>query len=394
MGKKRLKRALSVLAALVVIGASVPAWPARAQNLETSAASAVLMDPASGEVLFEKAPHERREPASITKIMTLLLGIEAVEQGRIKLDDLVVTSENARAQSDTDGSVVFLEQGEKRTVEELLIGIAVGSGNDACVALAEHIAGSEAKFVELMNARAAELGMKNTHFVNCHGMPAENHYTSAYDVALMSREAVKHPQLLKYTAIYEYRFRENPPLILWNTNKLLAWYEDVVDGLKTGWTEKAGYCLAATGKKNGFRLVSVVLGCPVPRSHFQEAIKLLNYGFANYTSLPVAKKGEIKATLPVVHGAAQEVGLACAEDLAVTIPKGEEDKVSYQIKLGAEPVKAPVEQGTPLGRLIAFKDGKPVGEVALVAAQSVDVVSWGGLFQRILRDWFAAGSSK
>lgn len=396
MGKKRLKGALSFLAALI-IGALVPAWPAHAQNLETSAletsaASAVLMDPVTGEVLFEKAPHERREPASITKIMTLLLGIEAVEQGRIKLDDLVVTSENARAQSDTDGSVVFLEQGEKRTVEELLIGIAVGSGNDACVALAEHVAGSEAKFVELMNARAAELGMKNTHFVNCHGMPAENHYTSAYDVALMSREAVKHPQLLKYTAIYEYRFRENPLLILWNTNKLLAWYEDVVDGLKTGWTEKAGYCLAATGKKNGFRLVSVVLGCPAPRSHFQEAIKLLNYGFANYTSLPVAQKGEIKATLPVVHGAERQVGLACAEDLAVTIPKGEEDKVSYQIKLEAEVVKAPVEQGTPLGSLTAFKDGKPVGEVALVAAQGIDVASWGELFQRILRGWFAAGS--
>jgi D-alanyl-D-alanine carboxypeptidase (penicillin-binding protein 5/6) len=387
MGKKRLTRVGAGLLVLL-LALTLPSGPARAQELETSAVSAVLMDPATGEVLFSKNPHERREPASITKIMTLLLTMEAVEEGRIRLDDKVITSENARAQSDTDGSVVFLEQGEKRSVEELLIGVAVGSGNDACIALAEHIAGSEAKFVELMNQRARELGMKDTNFVNCHGMPAENHYTSAYDVAVMSREAVKHPQLLKYTSIYEYRYRENPPLILWNTNKLLAWYEDVVDGLKTGWTEKAGYCLSATGRKNGFRLVSVVLGCPVPRSHFQEAIKLLNYGFANYTSLPVAKAGEVKATLPVLRGTARQVELVCARDLGVTISKGEEDKVSYELRLDMEQAKAPVAKGTPCGRLVAFKDGKPAGEVELVAAADVEVLGWNGLFTRVLQGWF------
>lgn len=380
-------RVLAWLLALLVT-VSVAPGVAIAQDVETSAASAVLMDPASGNVLFAKNPHEKREPASITKIMTMLLAMEAVKEGRIRLDDEVVTSENARAQSDTDGSVVFLEQGERRKVEELLIGIAVGSGNDACVALAEHIAGSEEKFVELMNKRAAELGMKNTHFVNCHGMPAEDHYTTAYDVALMSREAVKYPELLRYTSIYEYRFKENPPVILWNTNKLLAWYEDVVDGLKTGWTVKAGYCLSATGKKNDFRLISVVLGCPVPRSHFQEAIKLLNYGFANYTSLPVARKGEAKSTLPVLRGTKQEVALSCAGDLAVTIPKGEEDKVSYELKVEAKQLIAPVTQGTPLGKLVALKEGEPVGEVALVAAEDVPAVGWGGLLRRIFAGWF------
>ena len=387
MRNKRLAQVGAWLLLLLLALTLVP-WPAQAQDVETSAASAVLMDPVTGDVLYSKNPHEKREPASITKVMTMLLTMEAVEQGKIKLSDTVITSDNARAQSDTDGSVVYLEQGERRTVEELLIGVAVGSGNDACIALAEHIAGSEAKFVELMNQRAKELGMKDTHFVNCHGMPAENHYTSAYDVAIMSREAVKHPQLLKYTSIYEYRFREKPPLILWNTNKLLAWYEDVVDGLKTGWTEKAGYCLAATGKKNGFRLVSVVLGCPVPRSHFQEAIKLLNYGFANYTSLPVAKKEEVKATLPVLRGTAREVPLVCNKDLSVTILKGEEGKVSYELKLDAQQVKAPVTQGTPLGRLVACRDGKPVGEVELVAAADIAALRWNGLFIRVLQGWF------
>lgn len=392
MTKRRLA---SIAAALVLVFlvTILTAGAARAQDLETSAVSVVLLDPLSGKVLFEKNPHEKREPASVTKVMTLLMAIEAVRDGKISLQDEVITSANARAESDTDGSVVFLELGEKRTVEELLIGIAVGSGNDACVALAEHIAGSQEKFVELMNQRAQELGMQNTHFTNCHGMPEENHYTSAYDLALAAQEAVKHPEILKYTSIYEYRFKEDPPVVLWNTNKLLAWYEDVIDGLKTGWTQKAGYCLAATGKKNDFRLIAVVLGCPVPRSHFQEAIKLLNYGFANYTSLMVTKEGEAKKVLPVLRGLRQEVELIAASDLSVTIPKGEEDTITYVVNAEQEQLTAPVAKGTPLGQLVAFKDGEIVGQVDLVAADDIPAIGWRGLLGRVITYWFVPPES-
>lgn len=363
----------------------------QAEPLDTSAVSAILIDADSGAVLFEKNPHEKREPASITKIMTMLLALEAVEDGRIQLDEEVTVSENAHRQVDSDGSVVFLEMGEKRTVEELLIGIAVGSGNDACVALAEHIAGSENQFVELMNRRAKELGMHDTNIVNVHGMPNPDHYSSAHDIALMCREAVKLPQLLKYTSIYEYKYRSDPPLVLWNTNKLLAWYDEVVDGLKTGWTEKAGYCLAATGQRNGFRLISVVLGCPVPRSHFQEAIKLLNYGFANYTSISVANKGDIMTTLPVLRGTKQEVALLSGRRLAITVPKGEESNVSWELELSANRLEAPVIEGTVLGKIIVKKDDQVIGTTELVTAENIGRLSFGGLFRRVLTTWVTSG---
>ncbi|MGI6128817.1 MAG: D-alanyl-D-alanine carboxypeptidase family protein [bacterium] len=387
MGRNVWIRSFSKLTVACLVMALLITPSAKAEPIETSAVSAVLMDGANKTVLLEKNAHEKREPASVTKIMTMLLAFEAVDQGRLSLDEEVVISETAHRENDTDGSVVFLEIGERRTVKELLIGIAVGSGNDACVALAEHMAGSETKFVELMNSRAKELGMDNTNFVNPHGMPDPDHYTSAYDIALMCFEAVKYPELLAYTSIYEYKYRDDPPLILWNTNKLLAWYEDVVDGLKTGWTEKAGYCLAATGEKDGFRLLSIVLGCPVPRSHFQEAIKLLNYGFANYTSLVVTDKGEAKATLPVLRGTKQEVSLTCARNLAVTIPKGEESTVSWELEFSSDRLEAPVVAGTVLGKIVAKRDGQPVGTSELVAAEDVDRLTFGGLFRRVLSSW-------
>ncbi|NMA55506.1 MAG: D-alanyl-D-alanine carboxypeptidase [Firmicutes bacterium] len=391
MEDKALIRISTCLVATLFLITAI-STPARAESLETSAVSAILMDPASGVVLAEKNPHERREPASITKIMTMLLVLEAVEEGRLSLDEEIVVSENAHRQVDTDGSVVFLEMGEKRTVEELLIGIAVGSGNDACVALAEHIAGSEDQFVKLMNERAQELGMKNTNIVNPHGMPDPDHYTTAYDIALMCAEAVKFPQLLEYTSIYEYKYRDDPPLILWNTNKLLAWYEDVVDGLKTGWTQKAGYCLAATGEREGFRLISVVLGCPVPRSHFQEAIKFLNYGFARYTSLPVADKKEPKTSLTVLRGTKQNIALLCDRRLAVSVPKGEESTVSWELELYSDYVTAPITKGTKLGKIIVKKNNQQLVTAGLVAAEDVGRLSFGGLFGRVITSWLEGGT--
>ncbi len=363
-----------------------------AESLETSAISAILIDAASGDILSEKNPHEKREPASITKIMTMLLALEAVEAGMLRLDEKVIVSENAHSHVHTDGSVVFLEMGEKRTVEELLIGIAVGSGNDACVALAERIGGSENQFVNLMNQRAKELGMHNTRLVNPHGMPAPDHYTTAYDIALMCAEATKYPQLLQYTSIYEYQYRADPLLILWNTNKLLAWYEGVVDGLKTGWTEKAGYCLAATGERDGFRLISVVLGCPVPRSHFQEAIKFLNYGFARYTALSIADKGEVKASLPVLRGVQQELNLLCDRPLSVSVLKGEESTVSWELNLGSDQVLAPVAQGTKLGKIIVKRDGRLVTEVDLIAEKDIERLNVGGLLVRVFNSWLSGGT--
>lgn len=358
------------------------------EEIETGAASAVLLVGNTGELLFEKDPHTPRAPASMTKIMTLLLAFDAIIAGRVALQDQVVITEGVNALGEDPGTWVWLEPGEIWSLEELLVAIAVASANDACVAVAEHIAGSESIFVELMNQRAQGLGMANTRFRNSHGLSADEHYMSAYDTALLGREASKQANLLKLTSIYEYPgFRPEPRrLDLWNTNKLLVWYEGV-DGLKTGWTEEADYCLAATAKRNGLRLISVVMGCEAANTHFSESIKLLQYGFANYTSQRAVSKGQILEQIPVLRGKEQSVELVAADDLCVTLPKGEGD-FTVKVHLEKEVLTTPLKAGTKCGEVQVWREGKITGRVALIANRDVGkgnilLSSW-----RFFKEWF------
>jgi D-alanyl-D-alanine carboxypeptidase len=282
---------LSMLTALPAAAAAeekTKGAPAASQDgavkLAPSARSAILMDADSGTIIFEKNSHDRLPPASITKIMTMLLVMEALDEGRIKLTDKVTASEYAASMG---GSQIFLEAGEEMTVEDLLKGVAIASGNDASVALAEKIAGTEQEFVRMMNERAQQLGLKNTHFVNANGLPAENHYTSAYDIAVMSRELLKHPEITKFTGLYQDYLRKDTDKPFWlvNTNKLVRFYAGA-DGLKTGYTSEAKFCLSATAKRDDFRVIAVVMGEPDTKTRNAEVSQMFDYAFAMFTNVP------------------------------------------------------------------------------------------------------------
>lgn len=338
-------------------------------ELETSAESAILMDDATGKILFAKEPHKKLPMASVTKIMTTLLVVEAIERGEAELTDKVVTSDNAWSMG---GSQVYLEPGEEMSLEDMLLAVAVGSANDASVAVGEHIAGSEEAFVEMMNKKAQELGMKNTHFVNPTGLPAENHYTTAYDMALLMREALKHSLYMKYSAKREHDLRDGE-FKLWNRNKLLWWYKGV-DAGKTGWTNEAKYCLASSAKREGLRLIAVVLGVPETKGHFKESIKLYNYGFARYKAVNLAEKGAKIKSVSVDKGITEKVDIVTADKVSVVVKKGEDKNISSK-KVFAKSVTAPVKKGQKLGEFIVSRDGEELLKVDLVAGQEVPKAS-------------------
>nr|WP_242826051.1 D-alanyl-D-alanine carboxypeptidase family protein [Desulfurispora thermophila] len=365
---------LSALIIMLLVGASAghakPGPPRAVANLETSAISAVLMEAHSGQILYAKNPEQRMPMASVTKLMTLLLAVEAVENGQVKLGDQVVASEHACSMG---GSQIYLEPGEKFTLQEMLIAVAVGSANDASVAVAEHIAGSEEAFVQLMNERAAQLGLKNTHFSNPTGLPAPDHYTSAADLATILRHCLEHDLFIKISSIYEYDLRGGE-FKLWNTNKLLKWYRGV-DAGKTGWTTEAKYCLASSCLRDNLRLIAVVLGCPEPKSHFRESIKLFNYGFANYKALPLLAAGSTVRELPVQRGARDSVAVTSFKPIALVLPKTEKE-TAYQKewRLPAY-VTAPVTKGQKVGELVITREGKEMARYPLLAAQDVPPAS-------------------
>ncbi|KNZ70780.1 serine-type D-Ala-D-Ala carboxypeptidase [Thermincola ferriacetica] len=352
------------------------AAPEQQPLLETTAESAILIDAVTGKVLFEKAADVERPPASVTKVMTLLVALEQLAKGKISLSDKVVTSENA---SGMGGSQVYLEPNEELSMREMLISIAVGSANDACVAVAEHIAGSHEAYVKMMNEKAKELGLKHTHFANAYGLPAEGHYTSARDLAVMMREALKYPLFSKLTSIKRYDLRGGE-FVLWNTNKLLWWY-DGCDGGKTGWTSEAKYCLASTCKRNGLRLIAVVMATPEPRSHFRESMRLYNYGFARYEAANIAEQGKKLGKIRVSKGQWDWVDAVTASDVAIVVPKGEKKSVTYKLDL-VPYVKAPVKKGQKVGQVTVMKDKEQVLKVNLVAARDVEK---GGVFKHIVK---------
>ncbi|MFZ5817427.1 MAG: D-alanyl-D-alanine carboxypeptidase family protein [Bacillota bacterium] len=344
-----------------------------ADPVKITSPSAVLMEARSGRVLYQKNAHERRNPASVTKIMTLIVAFDALRDGKVKLDDKVTISEEAAEQI---GTIIFADTGETFSFQELLLSVAVGSANDAAVAVAEHVAGSVEAFVQRMNAKARELGMNDTQFMNPTGLSAEGHMTSAYDIALMSRyAALNYPELIKLTAIYgadlQVPWRKNGPIFrLWNNNKLLTWYQGA-DGLKTGWTELAGYCLAATAVRNDVRMISVIMGAESPKVRNAEAARLLDYGFANYTSVEVAPANKRFGPIQVARGKLSKVELVPRTAFGVSVAKGEQDKVKVEVKLPRR-VTAPLTQFQPVGEIIATLDGKPIGRMELVTPVAIE----------------------
>lgn len=351
-------------------------------QLETTAQSAVLMD-GNGTVLYEKNSHKRLPPASVTKSMTLLLAVEAVEQGRVKLTDNVPVTENAWRQG---GSQIWLEPGEQMTLHEMLIALSVVSANDAAVAVMEYIYGSEQAAIEAMNQRAQSLGLADTHFASVNGLPVSDHYMSAYDTAMIAKEAVKHPFYMELCGIKEYWLRGGKNWLV-NTNKLLWWYKGA-DGLKTGWTQEAQYCFAGTAKRDGLRLISVVFATPEPRSHLRESMKFLDWGFANYTAMPIVEAGAVVERLGVNKGMEKEVQLVAAQDLNLLLGKGESKNLQKKV-VADQVITAPIQQGQKYGELLVLRDGKEVGKVDLVAEKSIEKASLIRTLQNMVTNLFS-----
>lgn len=357
-------------------------------DLAPNANSAVLMDADTGTVLYEKNKDQKLPPASITKIMTMLLIMEALDQGQIKLDEKVRTSEYAASMG---GSQIFLEPGEEMTVEEMLKGIALASGNDASVALAEKISGSEEAFVAKMNARAKQLGMQNTHFVNVNGLPADNHYTSAYDIAIMSRELLKHPDITKYTGLYQDYLRKDTEKPFWlvNTNKLVRFYPGA-DGLKTGYTSEAKFCLSATAKRDNLRVIAVVLGEPNTKTRNAEVTRMFDYAFSQYSSQPIFKTGDVIGKVRIEKGEVPELQIVAKHPYSVLLKKGDAgDDIRSELQLDSN-LKAPIAAGQPLGKLIVYKGDKVVSEFPIESPQAVGKAGWWLLLKRTTLKLFMA----
>lgn len=352
-------------ATLLCLALCMGVLPVRAAGPEVNARAALLMEKSTGQVLYEANAHAPLELASVTKVMTMLLIMEALDAGTITKETMVPVSATAAGMG---GSQVYMEEGEEFSVHDMLKAIAVASGNDACVAMAEYLAGSESAFVEKMNARAAELGMEDTVFCNCTGLPAEGHHSSAYDIALMSRELIlRHPDIRTYTTIWMDTLRDGD-FQLANTNKLVRYYEGAT-GLKTGSTDAALYCLSATAEKEGMELIAVILGAPTSNDRFEGAKALLNYGFATYALVPVAPS-EPLTPVPVTLGTAASVQPGLAQKRQLLLPKGEAGKVTTTVDLPSA-LSAPVEAGQELGHLTVLVDGQAVEEIPLVAQEAV-----------------------
>lgn len=375
-------RMTALLLALLLTLTPLPVRAAEpeAAGPDVTAPAAVLMECATGTLLFEKNAHEALPPASVTKVMTLLLVLEALDEGRIGWDDTVTASEAAAAKG---GSQIYLEPGEGLPLREMLKSVAVASANDCACALAEHVAGSEAAFVDRMNRRAAELGMADTHFVNCTGLDdgpdADTHRTSAHDIALMSRALLAHDEIRDYTTIWMDSVRDGR-FGLANTNKLIRFYPGAT-GLKTGYTSRAGYCLSASAERGGVEYIAVVLDCASSADRFSDAKALLDYGFANYAL--VTPEAET-ATVPVRLGMAPEAEAVLQDAGPLLLPKGDAARAEQEVEL-TESVEAPVEAGQRLGTLRIRSGEAVVAELPLVAAAPVLRLTFWESAKRVLR---------
>lgn len=380
-----LKRIISVL---IIICMWLPCLPAYADDvsdsLVLSAPSAILIEQSSGKVLYEKNPDERLPLASVTKIMTMLLTMEALDSGKIKLEDMVVASERAKSMG---GSTIFLDTGEEMSVHDLLKGIAVASGNDACVAMAEYIAGSEEGFVSMMNNRAAELGMTNTNFINTNGLDADGHYSSARDISIMSRELLKHPKIFDYTTIWMDSLRDGK-FELANTNKLIRFYKGA-NGLKTGSTDKALCCLSGSALRDNMQLICVVMAAPTSADRFDDARKLLDYGFANYAIKRIVTKDESLGEIEILKGTQKYVGAVAKNDYDALTSKGNNSDTKREIVFD-ENICAPIKIGDRLGEIKLYNDEGYISNVEIVASTDVKKITYATMLGRVFMSWLGS----
>ena len=383
----------AVLSLFFSVGCCLPALAAEKQyenltDLGLTSKSALLMEEDTGTILYEQNSHEALPPASVTKVMTLLLIYEGERDGKFDWTDTVQVSEHAASMG---GSQVFLEEGETQTAADMTKSITIASANDAAVAMAEFLAGSEEAFVQKMNERAKELGMEDTNFVNACGLDTEGHVSSAYDIALMSRELMENfPEIKEYTTTWQdsivHKTRRGEETFgLTNTNKLIQWY-DGATGLKTGSTGNALYCLSGTAERDGMGLIAVVMAAPDYKVRFREVMQLLDYGFANYAIEKGREKGYAMGEVPVEKGMTDTVEAVVAEEISVLVPKGKEAQWETKTEL-LPAVSAPVEAGTKVGELVYLRDGEEIGRVELTAGENVEKANVDTMLRRMLAGW-------
>lgn len=347
--------------------------PAEAFSIDAKAA--VLMEPVSGKVLYAQNEHERLPPASVTKVMSMLLIMEAVDSGRIGWEEKIITSTTAAGMG---GSQIYLKEGEEMTLRDMFKAIAVVSANDASTAVAEHLYGSDVDFVDAMNARAKKLKLKNTHFANETGLPDPDHYSSAYDLAVISRELLKYPEVLKFTSIWMDSLRDGK-FILRNTNELIRVYQGA-DGLKTGHTSEAKYCLAATAKRGDFRLLSVILGAESDAARVAQTKRLLDYGFRNFQWKPVFESKKVIGRVYIKGAKQEQVPVRLRSDFGVVVERDKESEVTTEIT-PVKNIKLPIKSGTRIGTVSALVDGKIIGQAPVYAAEDVEKANF------LVRGW-------
>lgn len=372
---------LSLTLVIAIVFTSIPLFCAEVNAVteETvTAPSAILMESSSGKVLFEKNPHEQRPCASITKVMTMLLVCEAIDSGKLSLDDTITASAHAASMG---GSDIWLEEGETMSANDMIKATVVASANDAAVALAEHLCGSEEVFVQKMNEKANQLGMKDTVFKNCNGLDEDGHITSAYDVAVMSRELMKHEMIFDYTSIWLDNLRDGKTQIV-NTNKLLKTYKGIT-GLKTGTTNDAGCCMAASATRGDMSLVAVVLGCNSGKERFSDAAALLDYGFANFSVTQLKAPDDLPKTIKVENGMQKNIGIGCDINSSIVLDKNSGSKIVSKIDL-PESIEAPVASGQKLGTVTYSLDGKAVKSFEITALQHAEQISFASVFSVLL----------
>lgn len=366
MNKRFIKNTAKVLSVLAIF-MCLPKQVKGDEGINVEAKSAILMEASSGKVVYEKNSHEKFAPASVTKVMTMLLAIENVDNGKMTLNDKITASENAKKMG---GSTMLLDTGEIRTVEEILKGIAIASGNDAAVAMAEYLGGSEDGFVQMMNKRAKELGMNDTNFKNCTGLPVQDHYTTAYDISIMSRELLRHPKILKYTGTYMDNISEGrkSPIELVNHNKLVRFFKGC-DGLKTGYTSEAKYCISATATRDGVRMLSVIMGAPTYKIRNRDASMLLNFGFSKFESKKLAQKDQDITKINLDKNGEKFFILRAKQDLSIVVPRGSKEEVERRITLDEK--KKRYNKDEVVGKCEYYIDNEKLGEIEVYSDRDV-----------------------
>jgi len=350
---------------MVFIMIMLIAATARADLSNITAESYILMDAASGQIIQAQNEHKRLPPASMTKLMTLTLAVEALDKGKVRPNDRVISSVKA---SQIEGTQIHLKKSEEMSYEHMLIAMALSSANDASIAVAEHLEGSEKNFVAKMNQKARDLGLKDSQFKNATGLPAEGHYSSAYDMAVIARYALTHTRITEYTSLKQYNLRQGSSKLS-NSNKLLWWYQGA-NGLKTGWTSSAKHCLTASAKRGNLQLIAVVMACPRAHGHLQDAIEMLDYGFERYTSKVLLPQGTVCGTVKVKNGEQDRVQVTAAEAVGSVVLKGQEEKLRSEAKLNSI-VSAPVKKGQKLGEILVYNNQALLKKVNLLASQDV-----------------------